>query len=130
MLFATAEPSGEEDDAIDHPLIDLGTVFLDLDDTVGNHLIQAGQAWAANGWDGTTVPLAEASEALQDYQDKNDPQLWRDIALELEDVGSIEGCSSVGPPASIPNWIAIQELLSDAGEEELASIVGRLVDSI
>jgi hypothetical protein len=39
------------------------------------------------------------------------PELWRAIAVELKDISTIEGCSSVGPPSSIPNWMTIHDLL-------------------
>jgi hypothetical protein len=132
--FFAAGSNGLDEEMTDHPLVDLGILMSHIIDTsVGETFAQAGQAWAAKDWGGTTKALGEASKALQACADGDgniSAQAWQMIATELEDISNIEGCSSVGPPASIPNWIAIQELLVESNENQAAALIDRLVGSI
>ena len=51
--------------------------------------------------------------------------MFEDIVVELKEISTIEGCTSVGPLASVPNFVAIQSSLLTA-TEKLASCVGSL----
>eukprot|EP00539_Tryblionella_compressa_P007509 CAMPEP_0178774292 /NCGR_PEP_ID=MMETSP0744-20121128/23571_1 /TAXON_ID=913974 /ORGANISM="Nitzschia punctata, Strain CCMP561" /LENGTH=154 /DNA_ID=CAMNT_0020431173 /DNA_START=93 /DNA_END=556 /DNA_ORIENTATION=+ len=110
------------EDSSHHPLISVGNLLVDqLDESVGTAMIHAGEAWSSGDWEGVaeSVERASIAAALDEYlssdSDKNmttkEEILWQSIARELADMSTIEGCSSVGPPASIPNWISIQEYL-------------------
>jgi hypothetical protein len=144
-LFSST--TSDENDGADHPLNAIGSIFQEeLDDeSVGKNFQQAGLAWADKDWGGVTDSLGQAAVALSDYAEKTPaaastdtpPLLWQRIAQELQDISTIEGCSSVGPPASIPNWVAIQEeLRSSIGDNELEwansvnEEIDRLLDSI
>jgi hypothetical protein len=50
--------------------------------------------------------------------------LYQKIAQELEDVSNISGCTSSGPPSSVPNMEAIRDYLlelSELKEEDIHS---------
>jgi hypothetical protein len=95
----------------------MGTIVAaDIDKDLGHHFMEAGEAWSLGDWGGVTAALEQASTSLDKYittlsSATPSEQMWRTIQQELEDISTIEGCSSVGPPASIPNWISIQESL-------------------
>jgi hypothetical protein len=143
--------SGENQENDSHPLVQIGIIFKEEVDTkVGNAIIRAGEFWSVGEWGGVTECLKEASTALRYYVVQNTEvattetfQLWQSIAQDLDDISTIEGCSSIGPAASIPNWISIEvslERVSATGtlEEEMdievlrnvAIEVNRLVTSI
>jgi hypothetical protein len=133
-----------------HPLTNIGAILQDkLDDHVGAAFAQSGSAWLEKDWEGVTVALEEASLAIsQHIRDTTSLSAdailpWPLIAQELKDISTIEGCSSVGPPASIPNWLSIQAMLrsfaasdsqssikQDDWVEKVAIEIDRLVDSI
>jgi hypothetical protein len=130
-----------------HPLTNIGAILQNRIEDVGNAFALSGSAWLAKDWDGVTGALGEASSAISHHV-LCDPcasadvvQAWTLIAQELKDISTIEGCSSVGPPASIPNWVSIQSTLRrlaatdsrntsvDWMERAIAEI-DRLLDSI
>ncbi|KAG7343260.1 hypothetical protein IV203_021205 [Nitzschia inconspicua] len=129
----------------DHPLIQIGTLIQDrLDENIGATIQNAGMAWLDKDWKGVTESLGQTATALTDFTrtdtrgDCDLHPLWRLVAQELEDISTIEGCSSVGPPASIPNWLAIQDGLrstasptsKDARWMEMAATeIDNLIDS-
>jgi hypothetical protein len=154
-LFLSRMTNDNNDDDCDfdhhhyrhHPLTNIGAILQNrLDDHVGKAFIQSGSAWLAKDWDGVTVALEEASLAISHYLRESCAsadaiQLWTLIAQELKDISTIEGCSSVGPPASIPNWVSIQAMLrrlaasdfsksQDGWLEKAATEIDRLIDSI
>lgn len=147
----------DDDDDNDHPLITIGRIFqARVDESAGRAVVRAGSAWLERDWDGVADALGEASKALS-KQDKiggattapSDDyalrRMWQVMAREFQDISTIEGCSSVGPPASLPNWMSIQEELrrcaaeimdGDGGKEDArwmeaaATEIDRLMDSI
>jgi hypothetical protein len=108
----------------EHPsgMLGVGQAFLELaassegGDTdlksAGQALVRAGQAWTVD-WSDVTCALEEASQALQQVASSNSNLEWTEIADELYDASSIEGCTSIGPLAISPNLERIQELLMD-----------------
>jgi hypothetical protein len=136
-----------DDCDFDHPLCNIGRILQNrFDDSTGKTLSRSGSAWLAKDWDGVTVALGEASQTIFQYLRETSVsadaiRLWTVIAEELEDISTIEGCSSMGPPASIPNWVSIQSTLrrlaaldSSNGQgdwmEEAATEIDRLPDYI
>jgi hypothetical protein len=102
-----------EDEENRHPLISIGKVLAaKVDVDFGNHFVEAGEAWSSGDWDGVTDAIEKASDVLDKYiTTTTSKEMWQSIQQELEDISTIEGCCSVGPPASIPNWISIHESL-------------------
>ena len=108
--------SAEEE--IANPLISAGNHFKGIDEDVGSAMCRAGVAWSSD-WSQVAEALDEASTAFWDVLSKKNisPKLQnicRSVAQELEDISTIEGCSSVGPVASVPNWITIHQYLEAA----------------
>jgi len=108
-------------------LIAAGTHFKAIDENVGNSMIRVGEAWNSittgnKEWSDVAEALEEVSTAFWDVLSKkgNIPptlaSICRSVAQELEDISTIEGCSSIGPATSIPNWIAIHGYLEAAAE--------------
>lgn len=101
-------------------LIAAGNYFKGIDENVGTAMCNAGIAWSSD-WSQVAEALEEASTAFWDVLSKKNisPKLQticRSVAQELEDISTIEGCSSVGPAASIPNWITIHQYLDAAAQ--------------
>lgn len=99
-------------------LIAAGNYFKGIDENVGKALCQAGIAWSSD-WSQVAEALEEASRAFWDVLSKKNisptlQSICRSVAQELEDISTIEGCSSIGPASSIPNWIAIHRYLEEA----------------
>jgi hypothetical protein len=130
-----------------HPLCNIGRILQHrFDDNTCKTFSRSGSAWLAKDWDGVTVALEEASLAIFQHLRETSvsgdaTRLWTVIAEELKDISTIEGCSSMGPPTSIPNWVSIQSTLrtlaaldSSNGQgdwmEEAATEIDRLLDSI
>jgi len=114
LLQSTTDDEVEDD----NHLIKAGTYFKDIDEDVGNAMCRAGVAWSSN-WSQVAEALDEASKAFWDVLSKKNisPTLQgicRSVAQELEDISTIEGCSSIGPASSVPNWIAIHGYLNEA----------------
>lgn len=110
-----------------HPLMEIAVLLADrVDQQICTRILHAGRAWLDKDWDGVTASLGEAADALTSYLEiqvgveeapASTTKMWQVIAQELQDISTIEGCSSVGPPASIPNWLAIQEVLQSMAAE-------------
>ncbi|CAB9514245.1 expressed unknown protein [Seminavis robusta] len=123
ILFVSAssaldDVSNEEEEG--NHLITAGHYFKGIDDDVGNAMINAGKAWTTD-WSLVAEALDEAASAFWDtLSKKNLPAglqtICRSVAQELEDISTIEGCSSVGPASSLPNWIAIHGYLESAAK--------------
>ena len=99
-------------------LIAAGNYFKGIDENVGKALCQAGIAWSSD-WSQVAEALEEASRAFWDVLSKKNisptlQSICRSVAQELEDISTIEGCSSIGPASSIPNWISIHRYLEEA----------------
>ena len=87
----------------------------------GTHLVEAGESWTTD-WDSVRNSMASASQAFYDISnvfgsaniDESMPlgTLFENIGRELEDISSISGCTSVGPPCSVPNLLAVEEHLT------------------
>lgn len=108
----------EEDDESTNHLVAAGHCFKGIDENVGHAMIKAGLAWTSD-WSEVAEALEEASTAFWDVLSKKDisptlQTICRSVAQELEDISTIEGCSSIGPATSIPNWIAIHRYLEEA----------------
>lgn len=122
--FATFEDQDESKNG----LVVAGEVFLSssaIHHEAGGALIRAGQSWTTD-WDDVTDAFADASRAFS--------RLGYDlIAYELEDASTIEGCTSVGPPSSAPNLIAIKEQFETLDTEEFreaARALSELIESL
>ena len=103
-----------------HPLVEIGrllqSVLHDDGDEIATCFCLAGVSWEDGEWDAVTEALGKASSLIQHQSVATTTnEMWKSISLELEDISSIEGCCSVGKPASTPNWMTIQELLQDGG---------------
>ena len=115
------EASGGDDVVLSteaNHLVAAGNYFKGIDENVGNALCQAGIAWSSD-WSQVAEALEEASTAFWDVLSKKNisptlQTICRSVAQELEDISTIEGCSSIGPASSIPNWIAIHGYLEEA----------------
>ena len=57
------------------------------------------------------------SNAVPAFSSSNVESYGR-VGEELLDMSSIEGCMSIGPPSSIPNWISIQEEFKSLANEK------------
>ena len=87
----------------------------------GTHLVEAGESWTTD-WDSVRDSMESASQAFYDISnvfgsaniDESMPlgTLFENIGRELEDISSISGCTSVGPPCSVPNLLAVEEHLT------------------
>ena len=87
----------------------------------GTHLVEAGESWTTD-WNSVRNSMASASQAFYDISnvfgsaniDESMPlgTLFENIGRELEDISSISGCTSVGPPCSVPNLLAVEEHLT------------------
>ena len=87
----------------------------------GTHLVEAGESWTTD-WDSVRESMESASQAFYDISnvfgsaniDESMPlgTLFENIGRELEDISSISGCTSVGPPCSVPNLLAVEEHLT------------------
>ena len=87
----------------------------------GTHLVEAGESWTTD-WDSVRESMGSASQAFYDISnvfgsaniDESMPlgTLFENIGRELEDISSISGCTSVGPPCSVPNLLAVEEHLT------------------
>jgi hypothetical protein len=109
----------DEDEETNH-LITAGHYFKGIDEDVGSAMIHAGKAWTTD-WSKVAEALDQAAHAFWDtLSKKNLPAglqtICRSVAQELEDISTIEGCSSVGPATSLPNWIAIHGYLESAAK--------------
>lgn len=124
--FATAYY--EDEDESKNGLVVAGEVFLSssaIHHEAGQALIRAGQAWTTD-WDDVTDAFADASRAFS-------RQGYVVVAYELEDASTIEGCTSVGPPSSAPNLIAIKEQFETLDTEEFreaARALSELIESL
>ncbi|KAL7523968.1 hypothetical protein ACHAXR_000383 [Thalassiosira sp. AJA248-18] len=91
----------------------------------GTNLVSAGESWATD-WDAVRDSMEHASTAFYDISDvfgsanidESMPLgvLFESIGRELEDISSISGCSSVGPPCSVPNLLAVEEHLIEVSK--------------
>jgi hypothetical protein len=87
----------------------------------GTHLVEAGESWTTD-WNSVRESMESASQAFYDISnvfgsaniDESMPlgTLFENIGRELEDISSISGCTSVGPPCSVPNLLAVEEHLT------------------
>lgn len=119
--------SRDDDYQQQHPLIVIATLLADrVDQQFGTYIHHAGRAWLNKDWNGVTASLAEAADTLTiclgtrvggEDAPASTAKIWQVIAQELYDMSTIEGCFSVGPPASIPNWLAIQDVLQSVAAE-------------
>jgi hypothetical protein len=106
-----------------HPFIASGEALLSLEDdalqTPAQALIQAGNAWTSD-WEEVTFACADAAEAFEKVSG------YEKVADDLQDLSLIGGCSSVGPPSSVPNLLDLQrhfkELAEKTGNEEFECI--------
>ena len=86
----------------------------------GTYLVAAGESWDKD-WNDVRDSCADAAEAFYDISnvfgsaniDESIPlgTLFEKIGRELEDISDISGCTSVGPPCSVPNLLAVEEHL-------------------
>lgn len=94
--------------------------------SAANSLIEAGNAWATD-WEQVTFACADAAEALS-------IEGFEQIADELRDISEIGGCSSVGPPSSVPNLEQLQrhfeEMATKSGKEEFLQVASAFGDLI
>lgn len=108
----------------------------------GQALVQSATAWD-NEWADVTMGFSEASACFyslaEEEQESCVKDLYTGVADELEDASTIQGCTSVGPPSSIPNLVEIQRLFLDLSSSEhkdltffrnAANAIGRLIDEI
>jgi hypothetical protein len=80
----------------------------------------AGGRNAASADDGVAQDQDDSVNNNSSSSSRRPPRLgplWEAMAVELQDVSTIEGCSSIGPPSSLPNWIAIHDLLEKAVDD-------------
>jgi hypothetical protein len=116
----TGDNDKDVDEDTNNHLITAGYHFQGIDEDVGNAMIHAGKAWTTD-WSQVAEALDLAAHAFWDtLSKKNLPAglqtICRSVAQELEDISTIEGCSSVGPATSLPNWIAIHGYLESAAK--------------
>eukprot|EP00986_Skeletonema_menzelii_P019684 scaffold28924_cov154-Skeletonema_menzelii.AAC.2 len=86
----------------------------------GTHLVNAGTAWTSD-WDIVRDCMYSASQSFYSisnvFGSANIDEslelgtLFEQIGNELEDISNIGGCTSVGPPCSSPNLLAVEEYL-------------------
>lgn len=106
--------SSYDDEKERNGLVVAGELLADVSENAGAALIRAGQAWTVD-WSEVTEAFEVASQEFYKMVDTN--KLYESIAEELEDASTIEGCTSVGPPSSVPNLIAIKEHLEAISNE-------------
>lgn len=91
--------------------------FPDVPDMclLGSSLSRAGEAWSTE-WTDVTEELYDASKTMSKIATaETDPErneLYSLAAYELESIATIEGCISMGPPASVPNLIELRVIFS------------------
>lgn len=88
--------------------------------SAGTHLVDAGNAWTTD-WDVVRDCMYSAAQSFYDisnvFGSANIDEslelgtLFEQIGNELEDISNIGGCTSVGPPCSSPNLLAVEECL-------------------
>lgn len=106
-----------------HPFIASGEALLSLEDDAlqspAQALIQAGNAWALD-WEEVTFACSDAAEAFGKVTG------YEKVAEDLQDLSLIGGCTSVGPPSSVPNLLDLQrhfkELAGETGNKEFEHV--------
>lgn len=106
-----------------HPFILSGDTLSSFNDDhltpAAQALIQAGNAWTTD-WEEVTYACADAADVLQNVEG------YEKVASALHDLSEIGGCTSVGPPSSVPNLLELQlyfkEMAKDIGNEEFMTI--------
>ena len=91
--------------------------------SAGDALLQAHDSWTFD-WTEVTMALADAATSFSKISDQFSESnsaasdLYQKISQELEDASNISGCSSIGPPSSVPNLEAIRNYLFELSELE------------
>jgi hypothetical protein len=91
--------------------------------SAGDALLQAHDSWTVD-WTEVTMALADAATSfsrISDHLSESNSaasHLYQKIAQELEDASNISGCTSIGPPSSVPNLEAIRDYLLKLSELE------------
>jgi hypothetical protein len=80
-------------------------------------------ATRAGEWEELADIFGQASAAITS---KDDPIACL-VSQELMDTSRIQGCMSIGPACSIPNWVAIQTALHS---HDAAKLIGEWIDDI
>ena len=102
-------------------MIRAGNLLKGINEDAGSAICRAASSWSRD-WSKVAEALEEAAHAFWDISKKEDlsPKLQnicRSVAQELEDVSTIEGCTSIGPATSVPNWIEISSYLNSAAAD-------------
>jgi hypothetical protein len=112
-----------------HPLFQLAELIPVECQEASRCFESAALAWeSGEDWSAVAEALGETAQAFQ--QDGNNcfsSFVSGVIIEELYDISTIEGCMSLGPATSIPNWMAIRDDFADTGHDELAVIVDELI---
>ena len=131
LLFMTNEqgsPPGEQ-----HPLFKLADLIPVECQEASDCLRQAASHWTCEAceWSEIAESLEQAAQAFQHDDNNCFSSFSTEILIdELYDISTIEGCMSLGPATSIPNWIAIRDEFVDTGHDEMAVIVDELITYI
>lgn len=125
LLYLSSWETKEEEaegGTIDAPscLVRAGNLLKGINERAGSAICRAGNCWTSD-WSEVAEALEDAANAFWEMSKKGiSPKLQnicRSVAQELEDISTIEGCTSVGPVTSVPNWIEIQDYLSSAAAD-------------
>jgi hypothetical protein len=109
-LQAAAASVGPENYACPRLLKDAGDSFSEI-----------GEYWTES-WEAVTYAAADASSifhALAQLQGPTQPELakfYSGSSIELREIASIVGCTSVGPPTAVPNLEGLSRHLKDAAK--------------